>query len=68
MLAIKMRGLPFNVKDQDIKAFFKDYNLVNGSVKIGETSEKVKTGEAAVLFNDEKECKFDDTIMMITFS
>lgn len=56
MLGLKMRGLPFSIKIQDIKAFFKDYNVLNGSIKIGETVDKVKTGEAALLFADEKEC------------
>lgn len=53
ILALKLRGVPFNAKENDILMFFKDFRVLAGSVKLGETSEKMKTGEAAALFSDE---------------
>ncbi len=53
MLGLKLRGLPFSAKENDILMFFKDYNVLPGCVKLGETEEKMKTGEGAALFSDE---------------
>ena len=55
--AIRMRGLPFAAKQDDIITFFKDYDIYSDSVKIGRNSDNTKTGEAAVAFKDEVECK-----------
>jgi len=55
--ALRMRGLPFSVKNEDIMFFFNDYKYFPDSIKIGKTSEGGKTGEGALLFNDEEECK-----------
>lgn len=52
-----MRGVPFSVRKEDIETFFKDYEMVDESIKIGRNAEGLKTGEAAVLFDNEKECK-----------
>lgn len=52
-----MKGIPFTVKREDIIAFFRDYEIFPNHIKIGENSEHTRTGEAAVLFPDEKECK-----------
>jgi hypothetical protein len=54
--AIKLRGLPYTVKPEDIISFFKGYD-VQDEVKIGKTSDNSKTGEGAVLFSTEEECK-----------
>lgn len=37
--------------------FFSDYQLFPESIKIGKDADNTKTGEAAVLFKDENECK-----------
>ena len=54
---IKMRGLPFHVKNEDIMFFFADYKFIPDSIKIGKNQENVKTGEGAILFQDEGESK-----------
>ena len=51
--ALKMRGLPYSVKNEDIITFFKDYDLFLDSIKIGKNSDNTKTGEGAVLFKNE---------------
>jgi RNA recognition motif-containing protein len=55
--ALRMRGLPFSSKPEDIITFFKDYDAYHDSVKIGKNSDNTKTGEAAILFKDENEAK-----------
>ena len=52
-----MRGLPFHVKNEDIMFFFADYKFIPDSIKIGKNQENVKTGEGAILFQDEGESK-----------
>ncbi len=54
---MRLRGVPFSVRAADILAFFRDYEIFENSVKIGENANKMKTGEAAVLFPTEQECK-----------
>ena len=55
--SLKMRGLPFHVKNEDIMFFFADYSFIPDSIKIGKNSDNSKTGEGAILFKDENECK-----------
>lgn len=52
-----MRGIPFSAKTEDLIYFFKGYDMFEDSVKIGRNSDNTKTGEAAVLFKTEAECK-----------
>ena len=47
-----MRGLPYSVTSQDILFFFKDFQLIPSSVKIGTTDGHYKTGDGAVLFTN----------------
>ena len=47
---IKMRGLPFHVKNEDIMFFFADYKFFPDSIKIGRNSDNTRTGEGAILF------------------
>jgi heterogeneous nuclear ribonucleoprotein F/H len=54
---MKMRGLPFQVKREDIMFFFNDYKYYADSIKIGKNQDGTKTGEGAVLFESENECK-----------
>lgn len=55
--ALKLRGLPFTSKPEDLNSFFKDYDFYPESIKIGKNIDGTKTGEGAVLFKDEPECK-----------
>lgn len=55
--ALRMRGVPFSSRSEDIITFFKDYDAHHDSIKIGRNSDNTRTGEAALLFKDESECK-----------
>ena len=55
--ALRLRGLPFTSKPEDIITFFKDYDFYQDSVKIGRNLDFTKTGEGSLLFKDEQECK-----------
>lgn len=50
-VALKLRGLPYQVTMEDIKHFFSGYNVVAGSIKIGLNPDGSKTGEGTVLFS-----------------
>ena len=54
---MRLRGLPFSSKTEDIITFFKDYDFQHESIKIGRNQDNTKTGEGAILFKDEPECK-----------
>ncbi|CDW73355.1 UNKNOWN [Stylonychia lemnae] len=56
-LGLKLRGLPFQIRQQDIEFFFKEFELIKESVKIGRNFDGQRTGEAAVLFQSESESK-----------
>jgi len=56
-VSLKMRGLPFEIKREDVHFFFGDYKIFTESIKIGRNHENKKTGEAALLFHSEEECK-----------
>ena len=56
-VALKLRGLPFSAKKEDIATFFRDFELVADGIKLGRNSDNSLTGEGAVLFKDEAECK-----------
>lgn len=55
--ALRMRGLPFSCRHEDIITFFKDFDAHHDSIKIGKNSDGTKTGEATILFKNEDECK-----------
>lgn len=54
---LKLRGMPFSVKKEDILFFFSDYKFYPESIKIGRDEDNNKTGEGAILFKDEEQCK-----------
>ena len=54
---LRMRGLPFSAKKEDVMFFFSDYRFFPESIKMGRDADNTKTGEAAVLLKDEPECK-----------
>lgn len=55
--ALRMRGLPFSCRHEDIITFFNDFDAHIDSIKIGKNSDGTKTGEATILFKNEDECK-----------
>lgn len=57
LTALKMKGLPFSVTEQDIVKFFDGYGLVGGSVRIGMMASGKLTGEGCALFTDAQECQ-----------
>lgn len=54
---MKMRGLPFEVTDQEILEFFAKHAPIAQSLRMGYNSEGRKSGEAAILFSTRKEAK-----------
>ena len=48
--ALKMRGLPYSVQNEDICKFFGSFGVIDESVKIGKMGDGKLTGEAIVLF------------------
>ena len=56
-VALRMRGLPWNVSMDDVYFFFSDYKYVKGSAKVGINSQGRKTGEAVVLFKSADEAE-----------
>ena len=56
-VALKMRGLPYQVTNDDIKAFFAGYKISDNKIKIGTNPDGSKTGEGSVLFNSEEDAR-----------
>jgi heterogeneous nuclear ribonucleoprotein F/H len=54
-ILVRMRGLPFSVKKEDVLMFYNGYDIVPDSVIIGEMSNGKKTGEGVILFKSEDE-------------
>jgi heterogeneous nuclear ribonucleoprotein F/H len=54
---IKLRGLPYSIKKEDIMFFFSDFKFYLESIKIGKNADNTKTGEGALLFKNEDESK-----------
>lgn len=52
---LKLRGLPFDVRESDISSFFQGYSVLPESVIIGERSDGRRTGEGVVLFKSEQD-------------
>ena len=50
-----MRGLPWRVEVEEIEQFFSNYAYIRESVRIGELADGRKTGQAAILFENEEE-------------
>lgn len=55
--ALKMRGLPYSVNDQEIVQFFHGLGLVEDSVRIGKMNNGKLTGEACVLFEQPEDAR-----------
>jgi heterogeneous nuclear ribonucleoprotein F/H len=54
-ILVRMRGLPFNVRKDEVLMFFQDYQVMPDSVIIGEMSNGKKTGEGVIIFKNESE-------------
>ena len=54
-ILVRMRGLPFTIKKEDILMFFAGYEVVPDSVIIGELGNGKRTGEGVILFKSETE-------------
>ena len=54
---LRMRGLPFDVTENEILEFFNGFDVVPGSIIIGEKSQGNRTGEAGVLMVSEAEAE-----------
>lgn len=57
MVAIDLRGIPFRATEDDIYAFFSNYDFVPKSVKIGYKRDMRKSGFASILFKSEEQAK-----------
>ncbi len=55
---MRLRGLPYDVSEQDIAGFFAPYTVLEGSIRIGTCTSGQKTGEAVALLRsaDEAQC------------
>ena len=54
-VALKLRGFPWQVTDEDVIQFFDGYKLVEGSIKIERGDDDRITGFGAALFETEEE-------------
>jgi RNA recognition motif-containing protein len=55
MNVVKIRGLNYNVRYEEIHEFFKDFKIVDQSVVLGLNREGRKNGFGAILFDNEEE-------------
>ena len=54
---MKVRGLEFKARYEDVNNFFRDYDYIEKSVVFGENKEGRKSGFGAILFESEKDAK-----------
>lgn len=52
--AIKMRGIPYSTKLQDVVDFFDGYAIGSDAIKIGVYPDGKLTGEVSILFPNEE--------------
>jgi RNA recognition motif-containing protein len=57
MVAVKIRGLPYQVRYEEVASLFKDYGYIEKSVVLGTNPDGRKNGFGAILFEDEKEAR-----------
>ena len=55
MNVVKIRGLPYNIRYEDISDFFGDFKVVHQSVVLGLNQEGRKNGFGAILFENDDE-------------
>lgn len=56
-VAVKMRGLPYQVRYEDVSQFFREFNIIDRSVVLGKGHDGRKNGFGAILFESESEAK-----------
>lgn len=54
---IKIRGLPFRAKENDILEFFREYDVLSHSVHIGVDGSGRPTGDGWITFSNQEEAK-----------
>jgi len=57
LVAVKIRGLPYQVRYEEVSELFKDYGYIDKSVVLGLGADGRKNGFGAILFDDEKEAQ-----------
>ena len=57
LVAIKLRGMPWRVTEEEIEEFFTDYKWVRESIRIGELEGGRRTGQGCILFESEEEAE-----------
>lgn len=57
MNVVKIRGLPYNIRYEEVADFFKDYKYIEQSVVLGTNYEGRKNGFGAMLFQSEDEAE-----------
>lgn len=55
MVAVKMKGLPFRVRYEEIEEFYQDYEFIKQSIILGENEDGRKNGFGAILFKNAEE-------------
>ena len=55
MVALKIQGCPFNIRQRDIRQFFQDYNIYRQSIVLGVDNGGRKNGYATILFQNKEE-------------
>lgn len=54
-VAVKIRGLPYKVRFEEVSDFFRDYNYIEKSVVLGTNPDGRKNGFGAILFDNEQD-------------
>ena len=57
MVVVKLRGLPYQVRYEEVAEFFQDYKYINQSVQLGVNYEGRKNGFGAILFDSQEEAE-----------
>jgi RNA recognition motif-containing protein len=57
LVALKIRGLPYQVRYEEVSEFFKNFNYTEKSVVLGLGHDGRKNGFGAILFESESEAK-----------
>lgn len=56
-VAVKIRGMPYSTRYDEIAEFFKDYQYIEKSAILGVDSQGRKNGFAAILLDNHEEAK-----------
>jgi len=54
-VAVKIRGMPYQTRYEEVSDFFREYKFINQSVVLGLNHEGRKNGFGAILFDNEEE-------------